>query len=111
MWAAVPVDVVRQQYDICYGAVTDLENKCLIPMSANDRARHKKLAYAVTDKRIRPEWSNVGTASRAKNIASRLGSPTETAQNRIMIFGRTTTAHMQSSLRRPTAVLGLSPSQ
>ena len=59
MWAAVRVDVERKVYDIYYGFVDDLKNKKQIPMSPDDRRRHKKLAENVTDQRIIATWSNV----------------------------------------------------
>jgi hypothetical protein len=59
VWAAVRVDIVRQQYDIYWGLVADLTNKKQIPMSPSDRRRHRTLAVNVFDSRIEARWSNV----------------------------------------------------
>src|SRR5262249_49946157 len=86
------VDVLQKKYDICYGAVTDLENKKKIPMGPIDRIRHKKLAENVTDQRINPGWSNV-KRKRSREVRGGSGpgqgavAVTATGKNRIMIFG------------------------
>ena len=70
MWAAVRVDVERQLYDVYWGFVAELKNKKQIPMSPNDRRRHKKLAENVFDPRIDPAWSNVRRRSVVREVRS-----------------------------------------
>jgi hypothetical protein len=59
MWATVRVDAGRQEHTIYAGRVVDLKDKRYVPMGANDRLWHHKLAENVFDPRIKPEWSNV----------------------------------------------------
>jgi hypothetical protein len=104
MWAAVTVDVMQKKYDICYGAVADLENKKKIPMSPMDRTRHKKLAQNATDQRIDPAWSNVQRKRGPKaRGGGKLGQGTvaitSTGKNRIMMFGPKDDGHLRGRVQ------------
>jgi hypothetical protein len=60
MWVTVRVNTERKVYDAYHGFVNELKSQKQIPMSPNDRFRHKKLTQReVPDQRIKQEWSNV----------------------------------------------------